>query len=150
MSIEKYQEALKIIQATGLGDFEGPKPETLVTSAEATLGVTFPPSYRRFLLDLGCGSFKGFEVYGLIDDRFENSSVPNGIWLTLSERCTGLDPAYVLIGEGGDGTLLGLDTGRLANSGEAPVVRLSVNGNEAEPVAASFGEYFLEAIQRLA
>jgi len=148
MSIEKYLQARLLIEDAGGGDFEGAKPETLVAKAEGALGLTFPPSYRRFLLEMGCGSINGLEVFGLINENFENSTVPNGIWLTLNERrVIGLYPAYVLIGDGGDGTYYGLDTHQLGKNGEAPVVRLSVDGRQSEKVADSFGDYFLEAVR---
>jgi hypothetical protein len=148
MSIEKYREAWQLIEGAGGGDFEGEKAETLVAMAETALGLSFPPSYRRFLLEMGCGDVNGLEVFGLINDNFENSAIPNGIWLTLKERQEiGLDPAYVLIGEGGDGSFYGLDTRQVGSSGEAPVVRLSVDGRQSERVADSFGEYLLEAVQ---
>lgn len=150
MSIQKYQQARQLIEKAGGGDFEGSKSESLVTKAEAALGITFPPSYRCFLLEMGCGDINGLEIYGLINDNFENSTVPNGIWLTLSERREiGLHPAYVLISEGGDGTYYGLDTRQIDNNGEATVVRLSVDGKLSEKVANSFGEYLLEAVQRV-
>jgi antitoxin YobK len=148
MSIEKYEQARRLIEDVGGGDFEGVKPETLVAKAEAALGVSFPPSYRRFLLEMGCGDINGLEVFGLIHDNFENSTLPNGIWLTLNERRgIGLHPAYVLIGEGGDGTFYSLDTRQKGEDGEAPVVRLSADGKRSERVADSFGNYFLEAVR---
>lgn len=150
ISIEKYQQARQLIEKAGVGDFEGAKPESLVAKAEAALGLAFPPSYRRFLAELGCGDVNGLEVFGLINDKFENSTVPNGIWLTLRERQDiDLNPAYVLIGEGGDGTYYSLDTRLAGKDGEAPVVRLSVDGKQSEKVAESFGEYFLEAVRNV-
>ena len=50
------------------------------------LGLEFPPSYRRFVLDFGAGSFGASEVYGVIDSNFENSSVPDAVWCTLDVR----------------------------------------------------------------
>jgi antitoxin YobK len=151
MSIQKYRQARDLIEGAGGGDFEGAKPESLVTRAEAALGLTFPRSYRRFVLELGCGDINGLEVFGLIDDNFENSAVPNGIWLTLNERrAIGLDPAFVIVGEAGDGTYYALDTRRVDSAGEAPVVRLSVDGKQSEEVADSFGDYFLQAVRRVA
>jgi antitoxin YobK len=150
MSIQKYQQAREFIEAAGGGDFDGAKPESLVAKAEAALGLTFPPSYRRFLLEMGCGGINGLEVYGLIDDNFERSTVPNGIWLTLDDRrAIGLHPACVIVGDGGDGTHYALDTSQVGDAGEAPVVRLSVDGKQSEKVADSFGDYFLEAVRRV-
>lgn len=99
MSNENYERARQLIEDAGGCDFEGPKPEMLVAKAESALGLRFPPSYRRFLLELGCGDINGLEVYGLIDGDFEKSTVPDGVWLTLNERREfGLDPAYLIVG----------------------------------------------------
>jgi antitoxin YobK len=148
MSIDKYQQAQQLIEDAGGGDFEGAKPESLVAKAEAALGLTFPPSYRRFLLEMGCGGINGLEVYGLINENFEKSAVPNGIWLTLDDRrVMGLHPAYVIVGDGGDGSHYALDTRHVGKDGEAPVVRLSVDGKQSEKVADSFSDYFLEAVR---
>jgi hypothetical protein len=147
MSLQNYQSAKSLIEESG-GDFEGPKPEALVASAEQALGLKFPPSYRRFLLELGCGDLNGLEIYGVIDEKFEGSSVPDGIWLTLNERQSiGLNHACVLIGDGGDGTYYAIDTRSVDGNGESPVVRLSVDGTQAEPEASSFGAYLLAAVQ---
>lgn len=147
MSLQDYQSAKVLIEETG-GDLEGLKSEALVASAEQALGMKFPPSYRRFLLELGCGDIAGLEIFGLIDENFEDSAVPNGIWLTLNERQnTELDHAYILIGDGGDGTYYAIDTRSADKFGENPVVRLSVDGAQAESIASSFGSYLLESVQ---
>ena len=119
MSMRIYEKAVEMIEEAGGGDFEGAKPESLVAKAEAALGVKFPPTYRRFLLEKGCGDISGVEVFGLISDNFEHSSVPNGIWLTLNERRSiGLSSALILIGEGGDGTFYAIDTQQSDATGE--------------------------------
>ena len=147
MSIQKYKEAREIIELSGGGDFEGAKPESLVIKAERALNLTFPPSYRRFLLEMGCGNINGLEVFGLINDNFEKSTVPNGIWLTLNERRSiGLDPAYIIIGDGGDGTYHALDTRKVDSAGEAPVVLLSVDGRHSKQVDDNFGAYLLKVV----
>jgi hypothetical protein len=148
MSIEKYKKALEIIERAGGGDFEGAKPESLVAKAERALAVSFPPSYRRFLLERGCGDINGLEIYGLINDNFEKSTVPNGIWLTLNKRrLIGLNVAFIIIGDGGDGTLYVLDTQNIDDTGEAPVVRVSIDGRCSERIADNFGAYLLEAVK---
>jgi hypothetical protein len=147
MSIQKYEQAEELIKQTGGGDFEGPKPEALVAKAEEALGIAFPPSYRRFLLQMGCGDFNGLEIYGLINDNFDKSTVPNGIWLTRELRRTiGLNRSYVIVGDAGDGTYFALDTSRGGSICEVPVVQLSVDGKYEERVAESFGDYLLSAV----
>jgi hypothetical protein len=148
MTISKYQQARKLIEEAGGGGFEGPKSELLVAKAEAALGVKFPPSYRAFLLEMGCGDINGLEILGLIDGNFQSSSVPNGIWLTLNERrVAGFNQAYVIIGEGGDGTYLGIDTMQVDEMGECPIIRLSTDGKRIKQVADSFGQYLLDSIR---
>src|SRR5688500_10820574 len=123
MSIEMYRLAPDLIQTAGGGAVVGAQPESLVAKAEAALDVAFPPSYRLFLREMGCGDINGLEVLGLIDDNFKNSGIPDAVWLTLNERrAIGLDAAYMLIGAGGDGTFIALDLRRLDDNGEAEVV----------------------------
>ena len=111
----------------------------------------FPPSYRQFLLELGCGDVAGFEVYGLVDEDFVDSAVPDAIWLTLEERrSSGLDPRYVVIGALGDGTYDCLDTAHVDAAGEAPVVQLSADFEDPVKLADSFGEYFLTEVEERA
>lgn len=147
MSLEDFKTARELLKELG-GDFEGPKPEKLVVKAEETLGLEFPPSYRDFLRKLGCGDIHGIEIYGVVDDDFEDSSVPDGIWLTLSERDEiGLDHSLVLIGVEDEGNYLALDTNVATDDGENPVVRLDPEGKRAEILSPSFGTYFLEVVQ---
>jgi hypothetical protein len=148
MSIEKYKIAHELIKEAGGGNFNGPKLEPLVAMAETALALRFPPSYRRFLLDLGCGNFNGLEIYGVINTNFETSAVPNGIWLTLKKRRTiGLDVKYVIVSDNGGGNYYALDTKSVDDAGEARVVLLSVDGRNSEPVADSFGDFLLEAVK---
>jgi hypothetical protein len=147
MGMEKYRRARELIAKAGGGDFVGPKPESLVARAEAALGLRFPPSYRQFVLDLGAGDIGGFEVYGLVDDDFEDARVPDAIALTLDARRSGLDPRYILIGTLGDGSHDCLDTGHPHPNGEAPVVQLSSEFEDPVTLADSFGEYFLTEVQ---
>lgn len=148
MSLERYRKARELIASAGVGDFEGPKPESLVARAEAALGLRFPPSYRQFLLELGCGDVGGFEVYGVVDEDFAHSAVPDAIWLTLEERqSNGLDPRFVIIGTLGDGSYDCLDTAHLDAAGEAPVVQLSADFEDPVKLADSFGEFFLGEVE---
>lgn len=148
--MQNYEKAIKLINEAGGGDFEGKKPESLISRAEVALGIKFPPSYRRFLLEMGCGDISGVEIFGLINDNFQNSATPNGIWLTLNERDSiGLNPAYILVGENGCGAYYALDTRKSDGTGENPVVRLSMDGKQAEQVAESFGSYILNAVSTI-
>ena len=143
IAMYNYKEA-KDLLSTGETDFDGLKSESTIKSAEKALGLRFPPSYRQFLLDFGCGDFNGIEIYGIIDDNFESSSAPNGVWLTLNERSEiSLDSKYIIIGSSGSGEYFAIDALDVDDFGEGPVVLLSPNGYYCMHVAASFGAYLL-------
>jgi hypothetical protein len=86
MSINEYLKSKVIIQNNKKASFVGPRDESVIQEAEKALSLEFPPSYRQFLLDFGCGDINSHEFYGIINSNFEKSAVPNGIWLTLNER----------------------------------------------------------------
>jgi len=147
MSIQDYEEARLMIEKSDEADFEGEKDLKLIEAAENALALKFPPSYRRFLSELGCGDIGGEEFYGIIDDNFVASSVPNGIWLTLDERkCNNLSHDFILIyGDGSDG-YCAIDTSSKSEDGENQVVRLSIDNSKSEFVASSFGTFLKEIV----
>lgn len=153
MSLDDYKTAAKLIEEhAALADFEGPKPESLVRKAEAALGLEFPPTYREFLLEFGAGDFAGEEFYGLLDDNFKTSSIPNGIWLTLNERKNRCIPdSLIIVYAVGEGTVFALDSGRSNRIGEYPVIAVPINhpleNNSLETIAEDFGRFFLETVR---
>ncbi len=103
-------------------DFVGPREESLIEAAEQALGLRFPPTYRRFLLELGTGGFDGEEIYGIISEDLGRAGVPNAIWLTLDERqSSGLPGSMVTIYNDGMGGFFVLDTAKPGKGGEPPV-----------------------------
>jgi antitoxin YobK len=148
LSVEDLEHALHVI-AKWQDDafFAGERAEELVARAEDALGVRFPPTYRRFVRELGAGSFGSREFYGVIDDDWADSAVPDGIWYTLSEREEGLSDRFVVVGAVGDGTLYALDTARAPDGGEAPVVVVDPGAPDLdEDVAPDFGTFFRQQI----
>ena len=151
MSMYELEEALALIAMDSDADFEGSKPESLVDRAETVLDLKLPPTYRRFLLELGCGDVNGFEVYGITHESFEESGIPDAVWITLRERAdSGLSDKYVLISERGDGSYYALDLGQQLDSGEAPVI-IWMPGAEAggasESASEDFGKFLLQQIK---
>jgi antitoxin YobK len=65
--------------------------------------VRFPPTYRRFLLEYGAGNVRSTEIYGVMDDDFENSSVPDAIWHNLTTRREGYSEGLFSFYAVGDG-----------------------------------------------
>ncbi|MCZ7567371.1 MAG: SMI1/KNR4 family protein [Ardenticatenaceae bacterium] len=153
MSMRDYELAANMMEEhPNTMDFIGPRPESLVRTAEQALGVTFPPTYRRFLLEYGAGGFGSSEIYGVIDENFEESSIPDAIWYTLTERKeVNLPNGLVVIYAVGDGGLYCLDL-QSKKVDEAPVVVYEPGlPNEEqfyEVVAKDFGEFLLDLVQR--
>jgi hypothetical protein len=147
----EYEEAKRLIGTHDGADFIGPRPEEWIAAAEARLGLTFPPTYRRFLQEFGCGAFRSEDFYGIVRNSFDTGTAPNGVWVTLHERETArLPPGMVIVQSGGDGTWHAIDTTRRSSpSGEAPVMLLDVTCRPLEVVADDFGSFFLDRVQQV-
>ncbi len=148
MASAELQEAIAILDAhPSKAHFAGPRAPELVRLAEQALGCTFPADYRSFVKRYGAGNFGAFEVYGVIGDDFQNSSVPNGIWLTLDERrSAGLPSDLAIIASRGDGDWYCV---RLSNGGPVILYQPGYPANEqrGEVIAGSFGEFFLDELK---
>ncbi len=70
-----------------LGRWLGPVSDEIVTAAEESLGVVFPPEYRAFLLKYGSGVVGVHEIYGLGGNP---TSVPSLLWLVNDLSKSGL------------------------------------------------------------
>jgi hypothetical protein len=149
MGMRELRAAMAMIERDGTGDFSGPIPEELVERAEELLGVRFPPSYRHFLHELGCGDIGGAEFYGICSDDLLKGPIPNGIWLTLDERTTsGLGNDMVIVGADGTGGYYALDLARADADAEAPVVLWQPGApSRACPVVArDFGMFLRDEV----
>lgn len=151
MGLDEYEKAVALMnEHPELQHFVGARSETLVQAAEKALGLKFPSSYRRFVLELGAGSFGSFEVYGVTDANFESSSVPNGIWCTLDDRKFGSLPLdLVVVSHDGTGSYYCLDCKK---SSEEELIVLYHLGHplaqqNKEIIANSFGEFFLQNVR---
>ncbi len=146
MSLTKLHKAFDLIEELG-GDFDGEKSASLISKAEKALGFGFPPTYKEFLLTLGCGDVEGLEFYGLINENFEESSVPDAIWLTLDERKSGLPSNLMLVSSTGDGNYIALKMDETNGENENPVVLISPTGDIIEKVADDFGTFLLNELE---
>jgi hypothetical protein len=142
--MDDYERAVALIEDNcDEADFDGPKPPELIELAERAVGLRFPPTYRRYLSEFGAGNIGSTEIYGVIDEDFEHSSVPDAIWLALSQPRPGLFVFYAV----GEGTEFCLDITRTASDGEMPVVAVDPSGDKLEEVASDFGRAFLMLVQ---
>lgn len=153
MSMENYQQAIAIISANQqINHFIGTRSENLLLAAERAIGFPFPPIYRRFLSDFGAGNFGYIEIYGVIDDDFENSSIPDGVWFTLTERVQNEFPVnYFIFSETGSGEFYCFELNEQAY--DTPIFiyepGIPLKHQKMEKVANDFGEFLLYKIQQV-
>ena len=151
MSINDLNDALKLVEEFN-GDFDGKKSENLVLLAETKLGISFPPTYKKFLLNLGCGDIAGEEFYGVIHDDFENSGIPDAIWMTIeARRKWGLPESMIVIYFDGLESYYVIDTVVKDENGESAIYLWipgrSKAGDKLEKIADDFGEFMLVKVR---
>lgn len=155
MGMLEFRAAVALMdQSPSLQHFVGRRDEALVRKAEEALGLRFPPSYREFVLTFGAGSFGGTEIYGVIREEFQNSMVPNGVWLTLKYRETyGMPKPFILICDDDLGSYFAIDTRQVDDQGESPVVILparideTAGEQELEVDTPDFGSFLLKMVK---
>ena len=153
MGVDETEDAVaKVNTYSGRKHFVGGRDAQAIEDAESALAVRFPPSYRAFLKELGAGSIRGREIYGILDGDYHNSAVPDGIWLTLQERQdSGLPESLVIVYGTGDGDYVAIDTSKQGTNGENPMVLWSPGSSapdgDLQQVSADFGTFFLELVK---
>ena len=153
MSMSDLNDAFKLFEEhKQKGFFGGKKDETLIQLAENALGIQFPPTYKLFLKNYGSGGLSGDEIYGITSNNFENSTIPNGVWVTLNERINWELPlTHIIIASTGDGYWYILDSSQPNKEGEYPVCIYQMFGDEIyqEKVNEDFGEFLLEHVKNI-
>jgi hypothetical protein len=150
--LSDYDEAVAVVaDHLDEADFEA-QPEERVDRAEQVLGVRFPPSYRRFLLEYGAGGVGSEEIYGIVNDDFDDPRPPQAVGLTQRLRREGqISDDLVVTYNLGQGSYYALDTANAGPDGEAPVVGftpgLNSAGDELDTIAPSFASFFLETVR---
>jgi len=152
MSMQDLNTAIDLIPGIPGAGFHGPQPDTLIESAEKVLGLRFPPTYREFLRRLGYGHVPGCDFYGLIHSDFENSALPDAVWITLRDRKSeGLSSSVIYISDTGYGGYYAIDTSQKTPEGESPVVVAWGADddwfNVGETIAEDFGAFLLEYVR---
>lgn len=152
MSYGNYQKAVEIMSKNKEKcHFIGEHSKELIEKAEDVLGIKFSKIYKEFLIKFGAGNYGAEEILGVIDDDFEESSVPDGIWYTLTEREeVDLPMNLVVIYETGGDELICLDFNNL-NEEQEPVVVAYIPGEnnknqKYEKIADDFGDFLLQLV----
>lgn len=150
VGIDEVREIVNRIEMRPDALFAGPRPEGLILTAESRLGIRFPLAYREFLARLGAGSIGAFEVYGVVTDEFDKSSVPDGVLVTMVAREHWLPESFVIVGNSGHGGHYALDLAD-GDDQDAPVVLLlgdSTAGTYlSEPTNPSFTDYLARGVE---
>ncbi|OEH93818.1 cell wall assembly protein [Bacillus solimangrovi] len=153
MCKDNYNKAIELIeQYNDIADFIGEQSEVIVNKAEQALGFIIPPMYRDFIKRYGAGNFGAEEIYGVTSDNFENSSVPDAIWFTITERSESNFPQHLLIiYDTGMGAWYCLDFSQATPNGEPPVVSFFSGFKTGQQnnniVAKDFGEFLLSLVK---
>jgi antitoxin YobK len=150
VSMDDLERFLRLVEEyESDADFVGPRDERLIETAEERLGLSFPPTYRRFVLELGAGDIAGQEFFGVIEAPFADPSVPNGVWMTLKARDEWTLPRSMLvIAFSGGVDYYVIDTAK-ATPDREPAVEIwrpgiSLPGDPLEQMATDFGAFALE------
>lgn len=154
-AIEDVDAFIHIVKThDGIVNFhEDPPDAALIEEAEQLLGVTFPPSYRHFLAELGGCDIEGEEFYGLFRRRDDPQQIMGTASLSLRERQDSQMPAtMVVLQYDGMGGIYVLDTAQPDGDGEAPVLVYLppwvTNGAPLERIAPNFGAFALKKARR--
>lgn len=155
MSMNDLKDAFKLIEQRKENyDFEPLDSEEIINIAEDLLKTTFPPTYRLFLKNYGCGGVGSLEIYGIVRNNLDAVGVPNVVWVILKHRKQWeLPESHIIISDTGDGYWYILDSSQANADGEYPVFiyGFGEDGKSQEKVNEDFGEFLLEKItQRLA
>ncbi|MGG2091467.1 SMI1/KNR4 family protein [Bacillus sp. S13(2024)] len=153
MSWDNYKKAITLMaEYEDECDFVGERSEDVVKKAEQALGLRFSNMYRDFVKRYGAGNFGGEEIYGVIGEDFENSSVPDAIWVTLTERKESNLPQNVLvITDTGMGEWYCLDFNQCNAEGEPLVITydsgLEPDEQKYDRIANNFGDFLLALVK---
>lgn len=152
MSTGDLRMALDMISASKNASFCGAQQESTIDAAEMLLSLRFPPTYREFLRQLGCGDVAGLEIFGIVDENLKRPGIPNGIWLTMDERQQSSAPVnLVFVSDTGDGGYYAIDLSRRNTDGESPVVLwwpgITSRTEDCEVVAEDFGTFLLTHVR---
>lgn len=154
MSVKNYQKAKEtILNEEEIADFVGGRADELISLAEEELGLKFNGLYFDYLKTFGAGNFGAQEIYGIIDENFESSSVPDAIWYTLTERKEmNLPDNLLAIYDTGSDEIYCLDYSNLDNNGEPKVVAfvpgVDLESQTYEIIANDFGDFLLDLIRQ--
>lgn len=140
---------IELVQAyPSIFTVSGKKSALLVEKAEKKLGNRLPTSYKQFLMEFGKLAFGARTYLGVIDDDFENSGLPDGIWFNLFLRKEYNFPQHLIVVYNNNGLeFICLDTSNFFSEDECGIaVWDCVHDVVTATANVQFSEYLLEEI----
>ncbi|PNE43512.1 SMI1/KNR4 family protein [Streptomyces noursei] len=150
-ALEAVEAAIRFVYANeDIADYVGKCSPDWIATAEQEMGLTFPPSYRRFIEEFGTCELGSHGVLGVYE-------VDGALWgssgQTLEGREEGMPHHLIAVHEDGMGGIIVLDTSRPGSDGEYPVQAWEPyyeDRDMRETLAPSFGCYVLDDFRQAA
>jgi hypothetical protein len=120
-----------------------------VRKAEEALGVRFSPSFDHYLQHYGGATIGGEIINGLLGIESEEACGPDIVYNTLLDReSRGIDASLIVLVDNDGDEFFYLDTARIDDDGENPVLRELIEAKGERPeYASSFAEFLLKRIE---
>ena len=150
MSMADYDSAVSLIaKHPQCARFVGPRSPAIISEAESALGIRFPPTYRRFLLEFGAGEVDSIEFYGIPGADLVSKPLPSGIRQTVGLRQKyGFPDDLLIVGDVGNGELYCLETKSNGSEGAVIAIQPGQAPLLRDPVGTGFGAFFLNQVQQ--
>ncbi|MFC3488374.1 SMI1/KNR4 family protein [Amycolatopsis roodepoortensis] len=150
MSVDASERLIDLVRANGdLSNHADGADEGMISSAERTLGVAFPPSYRRLVEEFGTWDIAGLEFLGVYRTPGYGPGLLGSVAETLDmRRDHGLAPELIVVMFDGMGGAVVLDSSRPDDSGEYPVLAWSHADKTPEKLGDDFGSFALALCAR--
>ena len=145
--MEYYHKAKKLLDMDAV-DFTGAVTTEEIQKAEKFLNVTFPESYKAFLLDFGAGDIGGEVIFGIVKNKQKDADI-DMVKITCMEHEYQMPKQMaVIFYDSLDDSLYCLDTSKMCE-GECPVVSVPSDYTNIKIVADGFGEFFISWWKRM-
>ncbi|MGX7420035.1 SMI1/KNR4 family protein [Carnobacterium gallinarum] len=150
---EEYSKAKKIIEENDdLVDDFGGASDDIIKKAQLVLSVQFPEDYKLFLSCFGALTFGSIEIYGVFREDFDNSGVPDVVWVTLNERnLVNMPKHLVILYNTGMGEMYCMNYEDLNSDNEPKITSyfpgFSENAQKNEVLYDNFGGFLLDMIK---
>ncbi|MFJ2407214.1 SMI1/KNR4 family protein [Streptomyces xanthochromogenes] len=120
----------------------------LIEAAEHAMGLTFPPSYRRFVEEFGSLDIAAEDFLGVYKTPAGGDTLWGSSRETLDARDSGMPLELIAVQQDGMGGIYVLDSSSPDSDGEYPVMIWEPWRTSMEFQGNSFGEFALSAVLR--